>query len=164
MSGPRDQLSRRTLVLGGGLSVLALGTVSACSSDEAATPAPAEPGGAASEPSGGASEPVGGGSASAGGGSGDALAKTSDIPVGGGKVFESEEVVVTQPTDGEFKAFTSICTHQGCQVNEVAETINCPCHGSKYSITDGSVVNGPAPSPLAEKTVTVEADSITVSG
>lgn len=73
------------------------------------------------------------------------LAEKSDIPVGGGKVFKEQKVVVTQPKKGEFKAFSAICTHQGCTVNKVADgTIDCPCHGSKYRITDASVVAGPA--------------------
>jgi Rieske Fe-S protein len=92
------------------------------------------------------------------------LAKTSDIPVGGGVIFADKQVVVTQPKKGTFKAFVSICTHQGCQVAEVANgTINCPCHGSKYSITDGSVVHDPAPQPLAARKVTVSGDSILLS-
>jgi Rieske Fe-S protein len=101
-------------------------------------------------------------SGTAGGdGGGGALASTSDIPVGGGTVFPDEEVVVTQPAEGEFLAFTAICTHQGCTVGEVADgTINCPCHGSMYSIDDGSVVGGPAPAPLEEKAITVQGDQI----
>jgi nitrite reductase/ring-hydroxylating ferredoxin subunit len=92
---------------------------------------------------------------------GTELAKTSDIPVGGGKIFKDEKVVVTQPKEGEFKAFTNICTHQQCPVANVSDgTINCTCHGSKFSITDGSVENPPATEPLAEKKITVKGDSI----
>ena len=92
------------------------------------------------------------------------LAKTSDIPVGGGVIFAAQQVVVTQPTKGSFKAFTSICTHQGCQVIEVANgTINCPCHGSKFKIADGSVANGPAAQPLPKKAVTVTGGKITLA-
>jgi Rieske Fe-S protein len=69
--------------------------------------------------------------------------------------------VVTQPKKGEFKAFSAICTHQGCTVNKVADgTIDCPCHGSKYRITDASVVHGPAPRPLPAKKITVKGKSI----
>ncbi|MGW0767874.1 Rieske (2Fe-2S) protein [Streptomyces sp. NPDC002676] len=89
------------------------------------------------------------------------LARTSDIPVGGGKVFKEQKIVVTQPTQGDFKAFTAICTHQGCTVNKVADgTIDCPCHGSKYHITDGSVAHGPAPRALAPEPIKVEGNSI----
>ena len=93
-----------------------------------------------------------------------ALADTSDIPSGGGKVFESQKVVITQPTDGEFKCFTAICTHQGCTVGSVANgTINCPCHGSKFKIEDGSVANGPAGDPLEEKQIKVADGKITLA-
>ncbi|SFF22078.1 Rieske (2Fe-2S) protein [Streptomyces mirabilis] len=92
---------------------------------------------------------------------GKELAEKSDIPVGGGKIFKEEKVVVTQPKKGEFKAFSAICTHQGCTVNKVADgTIDCPCHGSKYRITDASVVHGPAPRPLPAKKITVKGKSI----
>jgi Rieske Fe-S protein len=89
--------------------------------------------------------------------------KTSDVPVGGGAIFPDAKIVVTQPTAGEFKAFSSTCTHAGCAVNKVADgTIDCPCHGSKYSITDGSVQTGPAPRALAEKTVTLDPSGATL--
>jgi len=92
---------------------------------------------------------------------GQELTTTADVPVGGGKIFKDEQVVVTQPKEGEFKAFTSICTHQKCPVANVSDgTINCTCHGSKFSITDGSVANPPATQPLAEKKITVSGNSI----
>lgn len=93
------------------------------------------------------------------------LGKTTDIPVGGGVIFAPQQVVVTQPTQGSFKAFSSICTHQSCPVANVADgTINCDCHGSKYAVADGSVVDGPAPRPLPPKQITVSGDSITLTG
>ena len=71
---------------------------------------------------------------------------------------------MTQPKAGEFKAFSAICTHQGCPVSKVeGGTIDCPCHFSRFSIVDGSVKDGPAPSPLPEKQVTVTGDTLTVS-
>ncbi|MEW9551810.1 Rieske (2Fe-2S) protein [Nonomuraea sp. NPDC050783] len=92
---------------------------------------------------------------------GKALADASDIEVGGGKVFAAQKVVVTQPTEGDFKAFTAVCTHAGCTVATVQnKTINCPCHGSKFSIEDGSVADGPAPEPLKEKKITVDGGKI----
>jgi Rieske Fe-S protein len=92
---------------------------------------------------------------------GTALAKTTDIPVGGGKVFADRDVVVTQPAAGTFKAFSATCTHQGCKVGEVAGgTINCPCHGSRFAVADGSVAKGPAAKPLDARTITVQGDSI----
>jgi Rieske Fe-S protein len=92
------------------------------------------------------------------------LAKKSEIPVGGGKVIDSQKIVITQPTAGEFKAFSAICTHQGCTVGSVQDgTINCPCHGSKYAIADGSVKTGPATRPLPPKTISVLGDDILLS-
>jgi len=90
--------------------------------------------------------------------------KTADIPVGGGKVLSDLGVVVTQPTAGVFKAFSSTCTHQGNQVGSVSDgTINCPFHGSKFDMASGEVKNGPATRPLPTKSVTVSGDGITVT-
>ena len=89
------------------------------------------------------------------------LGPASDIDVGGGTVFADQKVVVTQPSKGQFKGFTAVCTHQGCIVANVSGgTINCPCHGSKFSIEDGSVESGPAPSPLKEGPVTVKGGDV----
>jgi len=101
------------------------------------------------------------GTGSAGGSAANVLASTADIPVGGGKVLTAQKIVVTQPQAGSFHAFTAICTHLGCIVNTVSGgTINCPCHGSKYSIVNGSVVNGPAPLPLGAVSIKVQGTSI----
>jgi Rieske Fe-S protein len=98
---------------------------------------------------------------SAGGSASSVLATTAEIPVGGGKVLTAQKIVITQPQTGTFHAFTAICTHLGCIVNSVSGgTINCPCHGSRYSIVNGSVVNGPAPLPLAAVSIKVEGTSI----
>ncbi len=89
------------------------------------------------------------------------VAPASDIPVGGGRVFPDLRVVVTQPTAGEFRGFGIVCTHDGCELNAVANgTINCPCHGSRYAITDGSVVQGPARTGLRTYSVTVDGDEV----
>jgi nitrite reductase/ring-hydroxylating ferredoxin subunit len=140
-------LSRRTVIKHAGLAAAAVAGLSGCTNYGAPT---------AGEPTGGAT--------SAGGGQPAGLsAKAADIPVGGGTIFADAQTVITQPEAGEFKAFTSICTHQQCQVAEVTDTINCKCHGSKFSITDGSVVNPPAQSPLPAKNVTVDGDTVSVA-
>ncbi len=92
------------------------------------------------------------------------LGPASDIPVGGGKIFADQKVVVTQPSNGQFKGFSAICTHQGCLVSTVDNgTINCTCHGSKFSIDNGSVVTGPATAPLPTVQVTEQGGDITTS-
>jgi Rieske Fe-S protein len=91
----------------------------------------------------------------------NAVAATSQIPDGGGKIIDGERIVITQPQSRSFKAFSAICTHEGCFVNSVSNgTINCPCHGSEFSIQDGSVVRGPATRPLAPIAIRVEGTSI----
>jgi len=89
------------------------------------------------------------------------LATTAEVPVGGGKIISGPNVVVTQPVAGTFKGFSAVCTHQGCIVATIANgTIDCPCHGSKFSVKVGSVVNGPAASPLSPVAITVHGTSI----
>jgi len=101
----------------------------------------------------------------AGGGSGTSLGATSQVPVGGGMIFADKKVVVTQPTAGTFKGFSSTCTHMGCQVSQISGgLIHCPCHGSEYSIVDGSVKGGPAPMPLPPENVTVQGGQIFLAG
>ena len=91
---------------------------------------------------------------------GDSLATTDEVPVGSGVIVG--DVVVTQPAAGDFRAFSAVCTHSGCLVNQVADgTINCPCHGSKFGL-DGEVVNGPAARPLTAVPVQVQGESIVV--
>jgi len=90
--------------------------------------------------------------------------KTADVPVGGGVVLADPKVVVTQPTAGTFKAFSAVCTHQGCVVASVSSgTITCPCHGSTFSATDGSVQGGPAPAALKTLAVAVNGADLTVT-
>ena len=139
--------TRRGVLAGAGLVGIA-GALSACSTAGPGNPAAAAPAGTpatAAVPA--ASTPAA--TTQAGGQGGSVLASTSEIPVGGGKIFTAERVVVTQPNAGEFNGFSAVCTHMGCIVNQITGgTIDCPCHGSQYSIKNGSVVGGPAPSPL----------------
>src|SRR5437762_1818079 len=96
-----------------------------------------------------------------GSGQTQSLALISDVPAGGGKILADKKIVITQPRAGSFEAFTAVCTHLGCTVSSVSGgTINCPCHGSKFSIANGSVVTGPAPSALAPVSIKVQGTSI----
>ena len=160
---------RRTVLKAAGLLTLAGGgtaVLAACSSGETTSPSPstAASSTAASSPSAArsSSEPSKApSSATKKTPSGPSVSESS-VPAGSGVIMEDADFVVTQPSTGEFKAFSKICTHQNCAVAEVTDTIDCKCHGSKFSITDGSVVNGPASQPLAESTTTVTGGKVYV--
>ncbi|MFC4532812.1 Rieske (2Fe-2S) protein [Sphaerisporangium dianthi] len=153
--------TRRAAMLGASGAGLAV-VLTACGGY--GTPATSGGDSSSSEPAPASSSGEAGGDAGSEGGGGDALAKTSDIPKGGGKIFKDEKIVITQPSDGEFVAFSAICTHQGCPVGSVSGgTINCPCHGSKFKIADGSVADGPASRPLEKKEITVKDGSISLA-
>ena len=151
-------LNRRNVLGGATAAAVGLPLLAACGSDDpdTATDPTSEP--TSSSPSDTGSEtPTD--DAAAG-----ALAVSSDIPVGGCAVFSEQKCVVTQPSEGTFKAFSSVCSHQGCTVSPSTDgVIPCGCHGSQFSIEDGSVIQGPATSPLAEVSITVAGDSITLA-
>lgn len=156
--------ARRGVLAGVGLAGIA-GTISACGLGSSSAAGGAYGGGAGASPAGGsgASGASAGAAGGSGGGASGALAATSEIPVGGGKVFSSQKVVVTQPEAGTFKGFSAVCTHMQCTVDQVANgTIDCPCHGSQFSVKDGSVVAGPAPSPLPSANIKVSGSEITL--
>jgi Rieske Fe-S protein len=150
-----DSLATRRGVLAGvGLVGLA-GALTACGAGASSSGTTA----AGTTPAAPAAPAGGGGASSAAVAS--ALTPTSQVPVGGGKIFPGPKVVVTQPTAGDFKAFSAVCTHAGCIVNQISNgTIDCPCHGSQYSITTGDVLAGPAPKPLPAMQIKVSGDSI----
>jgi Rieske Fe-S protein len=155
---PQDSLATRRGVLAGVGLVGIAGAITACSSSGSSSPAT---GGTATTPAAGSSSAAPTGAASSGGTAAGALTPTSAIPEGGGMIFTDKKVVVTQPKSGEFKAFSAVCTHMGCIVNKINNgTIDCPCHGSMYSIATGDVVGGPAPKPLPPMTIKVSGGSI----
>jgi Rieske Fe-S protein len=157
MTGPDVRPSSRRAVLAGACAAC-VATLAGCARYGTRNGLAGSPalGGAYPAPAGTASP-----AASAGASGQVLLAKTTDIPVGGGEVLTARKIVITQPQAGTFHAFTAICTHQGCIVNAVSGgTINCPCHGSEYSIVNGSVVRGPAPLPLAAVAILVQGTSI----
>jgi len=137
--------TRRALLLGAG-AIGAAGVLAACGSSSPTTTNPGNGGNGGGAPA--SPQPV----------------KVSDVPVGGGAIFADQNFVVTQPTAGQFKAFSATCTHEQCLVSRIqGDKIICPCHGSQYNIADGSVAVGPATRPLPARTATVTGDTITVS-
>ncbi|SDT62422.1 Rieske (2Fe-2S) protein [Actinoplanes derwentensis] len=152
---PGPASSRRVVLMGAG-AIGATAALAACGTDSSGT----NPNGSdfAAEPAPAGSEGAEGGS-TGGGSTGTVLVAASKVDVGGGVILD--ELVVTQPAEGTFKAFSNVCTHQGCKVTEIKDSsIICKCHNSLFSVEDGSVVSGPAKSPLAETTVSVDGDNI----
>ncbi|HET7724046.1 MAG TPA: Rieske (2Fe-2S) protein [Propionibacteriaceae bacterium] len=155
---------RRSLFAAGmGLTLAGLG-LAACSS-----PTATAGGGAGAGTAGGGSTTAGGSGSSGGsgtspGGASGSTVKVADVPVGGGVIMQSASFVVTQPTAGTFKAFSSVCTHEGCPVSQISGgAIICTCHNSRFSVADGSVISGPARRALRAAKVTQSGDSLVVS-
>lgn len=95
---------------------------------------------------------------------GQTLTSTGDVPVGGGTIVDEYQVVVAQPEEGTFRAFSTSCTHEGCPVDTVEDgEIVCPCHNSRFSVADGSPLSGPAQAALQEFDVEVEGDEIVIA-
>ncbi len=135
--------TRRSVLLGAG-ALGAAGLLVACGDDPPATPPAA---GATT-----AAAPV------------PATVPAADVPVGGGTILTEQNLVVTQPTAGDFKAFDATCTHQQCQVTTVSDSkITCACHNSQYDAATGAVTRGPAQRSLTAKTVAVSGDTLTIS-
>jgi Rieske Fe-S protein len=144
-----DQLTRRSALAGVAGLTVSLPVLAAC--------------GGGTGDSGSAGEPASSPSTSKGV-AGTVVGPTSDVPVGGGKIYGDLNVVVTQPAAGTFKGFSATCTHQGCQLATVMDkTINCNCHFSKFSIENGAVEGGPARQPLPSVPITVTNDQITLA-
>ena len=147
--------SRRAMLAGAGAACVA--ALSGCATYNANTGLAGAPPAQSSTTSSGS----GNGNGSGSGNTPAVLTSTSDVPVGGGTILTDKRIVITQPHAGTFDAFTAVCTHEGCIVTTVSGgTINCPCHGSKFSIDNGSVVNGPATRPLAPVSIKVQGTSI----
>ncbi|REF37876.1 Rieske (2Fe-2S) protein [Thermasporomyces composti] len=163
-------LSRRRVLGGVALTGAALPILAACGGGPEPLPdnddTGSDDGTAAETPEAAASEETETGEPGAGdqgrqGSTGQALAKTSEIPVNGGKVYPEQQVVVVQPEAGSFKAYSAVCTHQQCTVTAVQDgSIICPCHQTRFSVADGSVQSGPAPEPLPARAITVDGDTI----
>jgi len=149
---PHEATDRRTVLRAAGVlgvGMAGVGSVAACGSSargESAAPG-AQAGGTSATSSAGT------------------VVKVADVPVGGGIVLADQLVVVTQPTPGEFKAFSAMCTHKQCAVSKVESgQIVCSCHGSHFDITTGApTAESPAKAPLGSRTATVSGGTVTIT-
>jgi Rieske Fe-S protein len=154
---PRDRRTVLRSAAVAGLAGVSVPLLAACGNNGDSAGSTPSSGASSSAPT---SAPTRAPSSSSGGG-GAVLGTAAEVPVGGGKVFTDAKIVVTQPTAGQFKGFSAVCTHAGCIVNKVMDkTIDCPCHGTKYNFTTGVVEAGPAPAPLPPVAVTVRGGNI----
>ena len=148
-SGP-DRRSLMKAAAAVAVPIVGVGIVAACGSNKS-SPSSGSTGGTTGGTTGGGNTPV--------------AVAAAQVPVGGGTVVDSAKVVVTQPAAGQYKAFSAVCTHAGCTVSSVVNNqIHCPCHGSIFSATDGSVLSGPAPSPLNSLTAKLNGANVDVTG
>jgi nitrite reductase/ring-hydroxylating ferredoxin subunit len=155
-----DDVSRRTMLRGVAVGGVALPLLAACGGGDSTSGGDSSGGTSESSTDSSAASP----SASASAGGGGTTVAAADVPVGGGTILKDEKLVVTQPSKGDFKAFSAICTHQKCVVGSVESgEIVCACHGSHFSIEDGSAVRGPATKPLEAKQATVKGSEVSVT-
>jgi Rieske Fe-S protein len=153
-----EGLSRRSVLAIGaaGASTVALAACSKSKSSETNT----TPAGTASSS---ADSTTPGSSASTPSSRGKAIAKLSDVPVGGAisaKGADGGAIIITRPSDTSVIAFTAICTHMGCAVKPGAQTFVCPCHGSQYDAKTGDRISGPARGGLSKVSVQVSGQDI----
>jgi Rieske Fe-S protein len=151
--------TRRCILVGAG-AIGATAVLAACGTDGTGT----NPNGTDfdANPAPAGSTAAGGGDSAGGGTTGAVLVAASEVAVGGGVI--TDNLVVTQPTEGTYKAFSKVCTHQGCEVSEIADgQIICRCHNSFFSIKDGAPTSGPAQQPLAETKVELDGDNVVTS-
>lgn len=170
MTLPIDGTPRRAIL---GVAIVTGAACAGCSTSSSSSKAspPAQPnsptssGSATADPGSGTTPTDTPGSSASTPSAGRVVLGTTDhVPVGGGVILADRQIVLTQPTAGVIKAFTAVCTHQGCTVSSIeGDLIVCPCHGSRYHLSDGSVANGPAPRPLAPIAVTVSGTDIVQS-
>ena len=91
------------------------------------------------------------------------VGKPDEVPVGGAKIYREHRLLVAQPRQGEYKAFSAVCTHGGCVLSSVSKLeANCACHGSVFDASDGSVVHTPATVDLPEFPVEVKGGVLVV--
>ncbi|MFI6940818.1 Rieske (2Fe-2S) protein [Streptomyces sp. NPDC050418] len=84
------------------------------------------------------------------------LGAASAVPAGSSKLFREQRLIVTCSKDGKYSALSAQCTHAGCVLDKIEDNHgHCPCHGSRFNVTNGAAVEGPASVPLPKVPVRV---------
>lgn len=97
---------------------------------------------------------------------GTKIAAVSNVPVGTAFKFTDPATgtpaYLMQPAAGTFVAYSAICTHEGCIVNDNVANgrLDCPCHGAQFDAATGAHTRGPGRGDLAKLNVTASGDSI----
>ena len=87
---------------------------------------------------------------------------TTQVPVGSAVIVG--DVIIAQPTAGNFVAYSTTCPHQGNKITQVDDgTVTCTAHNSVFDIADGAVLDGPARDPLTPGKATVDGDTVTAT-
>ncbi|CAM5325701.1 MULTISPECIES: Rieske (2Fe-2S) protein [Streptomyces] len=124
-------LSRRTVLRGAALVPAAgLGAAACAAPDDGRAEGPAEP---------------------------VELGAADAVEKGGAEIFREHHVVVSRSEEGEYRAFSAVCTHRQCPLHKIKGTVStCTCHGSRFDVTTGEVLEGPAVAPLTELDVSTD--------
>jgi arsenite oxidase small subunit len=147
----KEMISRKEFIrLGGalGASVAGASVLAACGGD----PSGQSASGSLSSNSS-ARSPAGKASA------GQKIAQASKVPPGSAVNFEDRgnPAVLVHLQNGKFVAYSAVCTHQGCMVAYQNGELACPCHGSVFDPSKGgTVLYGPAPTPLPQIPIKVQ--------
>lgn len=153
-------LSRRKILLmaGAGMAGISVAACSPGSSSSSATSSSAtrstSPGGSSS-----ASGPPSPGPSA----TGTVITSVSKVPVGGAAIVDTGGTgfVVSQKTAGDVACYSAVCPHEGCLCSSIqGDDVVCPCHGSRFNIFTGDVVQGPATKGLAKVGVTVSGGNV----
>ncbi|HEY7463691.1 MAG TPA: Rieske (2Fe-2S) protein [Candidatus Limnocylindria bacterium] len=94
------------------------------------------------------------------------IGKASDVAEGHMQVFDVEgSKVNVANVGGHFYAFDDTCTHMGCSLANGdldGTTVTCACHGSRFDVTSGTVLRGPAQRPVRAWAVEEQGEDLVV--
>ena len=94
------------------------------------------------------------------------VAKTTDLPPGSVvQVAVGDRKVALFNLDGAFYAIEDVCTHRGAPLSEgavIGEEVECPWHGSRFSLKTGAHLCPPAPKGVTAYRVQIAGDEVQI--